>query len=80
MLRSCLHPRERDIFIKLAKYKNAGVKEYWIIDPEHQKVIVYLFERDDEINLYTFDDEIPVAVSQGICQISFAQVKERLIR
>ncbi len=72
--------RKRDIFIKLAKYKNAGVKEYWIIDPEHQKVIVYLFERDDEINLYTFDDEIPVAVSQGICQISFAQVKERLIR
>ena len=72
--------RSHDLFRKLNLYRFSGVREYWIIDPEHQKVIVYLFERDDEINLYTFDDEIPVAVSQGICQISFAQVKERLIR
>lgn len=35
--------RSRDYFLKAHKYGNAGVREYWIIDPKKQKVIVYLF-------------------------------------
>ena len=50
--------RKRDYGIKMVKYRNAGVKEYWIIDPERRTVLICWFE-DESINcLYSFDDEI----------------------
>lgn len=71
--------RKKDIFIKLNKYKNAGVREYWMIDPDKQKVTVILFEEDDDISVYTFDDDIPVWISKGLCKVSFRQAKEWLV-
>lgn len=32
-----------EYFTKLFKYRNAGVREYWIVDPVKQGVIVYQF-------------------------------------
>jgi len=69
---------QRDIFIKLRKYKNAGVKEYWIIYPDRQKVVVYLLCQDDDVAVYTFDDTIPLTISKGKCTISLAGIKDRL--
>lgn len=71
--------KKKDIFIKLPKYKNAGVREYWMIDPDRKQVIIYLFCQDDAIRLYTFDDEIPVTISDGLCSVCFASIKERLV-
>ena len=71
--------RKKDMFIKLNKYKNAGVREYWMIDPLKQKVIVYLFYKDDDIMIYSFDDEIPVSISDELCKVCFAPIKERLV-
>ena len=53
-----------DCFIKLLKYSDAGVREYWIVDPAERKVIVYKSENKD-IKEYTFDDEIPVGIYEG---------------
>ena len=36
--------RKKDTVIKLNKYMNAGVREYWMIDSAQKKVIVYDFE------------------------------------
>lgn len=36
--------RKRDYGIKVQKYMNAGVREYWIIDAKRQKIICYWFE------------------------------------
>lgn len=72
--------KKKDMFIKLNKYLNAGVKEYWMIDPEKQTVVVYLFYKEDQIAVYSFDDTIPVSISDGICNISFASVKNRLVK
>ncbi len=71
--------RNRDIYIKLNKYKHAGVREYWILEPEKQKVITYLFDKDDDIRLYTFDDDIPVDISDGLCTVNFTKAKEWLV-
>ena len=30
-----------DYLLKLLKYRSCGVKEYWIVDPEKDRVIVY---------------------------------------
>lgn len=72
--------RHRDLTIKLAKYEHAGVKEYWIIDPEHERVLVYDFNDENVIFQYTFDDKIPVRLSGGECIIDFPEIKERLDR
>lgn len=70
--------RSKDLYLKLHKYQNAGVREYWIVDPENQKVTVYVFDRSDYPDYYTFDDVIPIAISDGKCSIDFHRIKSRL--
>ncbi|MCI9336723.1 MAG: Uma2 family endonuclease [Lachnospiraceae bacterium] len=61
----------RDYGIKLFKYRTAGVREYWIVNPITQTVTVYDFEDESRTNQYTFDDEIPVCIYRDlILQIS----------
>lgn len=67
-----------DLLIKLNKYFQAGVREYWITDPEEETVIVYDFENNDLNVRYSFDDEVPVAISGGDLRIDFKIVKESL--
>ena len=45
--------RRMDYFIKLFKYRTAGVREYWIVDPDRKRITVYDFESED-IKDYTF--------------------------
>lgn len=60
--------KRMDYFIKLFKYRTAGVKEYWIVDLDRKLVIVYEFEKDDG-NTYVFTDEIPVGIYDGDLKI-----------
>lgn len=48
--------------IKLFKYRSAGVREYWIINPRTRIVNVFDFEHDQESAQYSFEDEIPVCI------------------
>ena len=70
--------RDKDCTVKLRKYMNAGVKEYWIVDPENEKVMVYVFEEDVLPTQYSFDDTIPIGISGGECSIDFSKIKKRL--
>ena len=36
--------RHRDLGIKLVKYEQMGVKEYWIVDPSKERIFVYHLE------------------------------------
>lgn len=49
-----------DYQIKLFKYRTAGVKEYWIVNPDTRTVTVYGFENDSNSGQYSFDQDIPV--------------------
>lgn len=51
-----------DYGIKLFKYRTAGVREYWIVNPSTQTVTVYDFENESGTRQYTFDDDIPVSI------------------
>lgn len=42
--------RSRDAVLKLNKYAKAGVREYWLVDPENRSVIVCLPETDGGIS------------------------------
>ncbi len=47
-----------DYGIKLFKYRSAGVREYWVVNPCKRTVIVYDLEKDEQSNQYDFDDTI----------------------
>ena len=70
--------REKDQLIKLAKYKKAGCQEVWIVDPDKHRVAVYDFRSDSWPDIYTFDDHVPVAISEGKCEIDFTKIKRKL--
>ena len=58
-----------DYGIKLFKYRSAGVREYWIVNPKTCTVNVFDFECDQASNQYSFDDCIPVCIYEclSIC-------------
>ena len=71
--------RSKDMLLKLYKYFRAGVREYWIVDPQNRVVLTYDFKDDTLIpKKYTFEDEIPVAISDGNCTIDFSRVSRRM--
>lgn len=72
--------RKRDFSGKMSKYMDAGVREYWIVDLQKQKVITYYFEEDVIPSLYTFHDKIPVQIFGGKQEIDFAEFSRILER
>lgn len=56
--------RQMDYFTKLFKYQTAGVREYWIVDPEKDSVMVYRFE-EETMEQYSFGDDVPVGIYEG---------------
>lgn len=70
--------RRKDMIKKLDKYMNAGVREYWMADPEKEMVTVFDFFSDTFPDYYSFDDQIPVAISGGACVIDFRPIHEEL--
>ena len=51
-----------DYLTKLFKYRTAGVREYWIVNPMKCTVLVYLFGENEDSTQYLFEDEIPVGI------------------
>ena len=56
--------RQMDYYTKLFKYRTAGVKEYWIVDPVKDLVMVYRFEKET-IEQYSFGEDMPVGIYEG---------------
>lgn len=68
--------RKKDMVIKLNKYMAAGVKEYWMVDPEQKRVFVYNFAEENYPTIYGFDAKVPVGIWNGECKIDFQEVYE----
>lgn len=65
--------RNMDYYTKLFKYRTAGVREYWIVDPDKNRVTVYTFTTDG-MEEYSFSDTIPVGIYSGFT-INLSQLK-----
>lgn len=68
--------RSKDMFIKMNKYRSAGVREFWIVDPDKKVVLTYHFEKEDSYGVYSFRDHIPVGIYDGECVIDFAAIDD----
>jgi Uma2 family endonuclease len=57
----------RELFLKFQYYLEAGVREYWVIDPETKKVQVHVYENGHYIStLYKENAHITVSVVPGL--------------
>lgn len=72
--------RAKDMTIKAEKYRKAGVREYWIVDPYKEKVIVFQYGEEPDISIFGMNETIPVGIYDGKCRIDFAQIRERVDR
>jgi len=68
-----------DYITKLSKYKAAGVREYWIVNPLRQIITVYLFnEKDIFPQTYGFKDKIGVSIFNDlvidICELDICEL------
>ena len=53
--------------LKLNLYADAGVREYWIVDPVKSSVFVYCLEKSDfKAEAYTFNDKIKVNIYEDL--------------
>ena len=66
--------RAHDMIRKLEKYADAGVREYWIVDPKNLVVIVYDLEHTDIPSIHPFRNRIPVLISDRECEIDFDKI------
>jgi len=55
-----------DYFVKLFKYRTAGVKEYWIVNPLKHTVQVYSFVGEEDSMQFSFDDTIKVGIYEDL--------------
>ena len=64
--------RRMDYYTKLFKYRTAGVREYWIVDPTKNQIMVYDFENEDT-EQYTFQDSVKVGIYEDL-RIDFTEM------
>ena len=56
-----------DYVTKLNLYKEAGVREYWIVDPDKSKIHVFKLESEEfSVVCFTFDDTVESGILPGL--------------
>ena len=64
---------KNDYIVKLNLYNNAGVREYWIVDPENNGIHVYSMGDRFSVKTYSFDDTVKVGIYEDL-YIDFASL------
>lgn len=65
--------RRMDYNIKNGKYAEAGVREYWIVDPEKKRTTIYRYEEDAAPIIFSFDQTITVGI-YGDLNVNIAEL------
>lgn len=58
--------QQMDYGIKLFKYRTAGVREYWIVNPQTRTVNVFDFEYEKQTGQFSFDADVPVCIYENL--------------
>lgn len=72
--------RKKDMTIKLTKYLDAGVQEYWVIDPDQKILLVYLAEKEGLPHMYPLHGQAPVSLYEGKLQIDLDHIDQMIDR
>ncbi len=72
--------RKKDMTVKLTKYMEAGVKEYWVIDPDKRLLIVYIGEEEGIPRLYPLQGDIGMNLFDGRLRIDLDEINDLINR
>ncbi len=72
--------RKKDMTVKLAKYMEAGVREYWVIDPEKRLLIVYIGEEEGIPRLYPLQGDVGMDLYDGKLRIDLNEINDLIDR
>ena len=64
--------RKTDYSTKNTLYSDAGVREYWIVDPTRESIDVYYFE-SETMERYCFKDKVKVGIYEDL-EIDFSEI------
>ncbi len=56
---------KKDRFVKFNLYEKAGIREYWIVEPDQKLVSVFLLQKNERFSrpeMYTDEDSITVSI------------------
>lgn len=67
--------RVMDYYTKLSLYREAGVREYWIVDAVKHTILVYDMERAEAPAIYSFADTIKANIYNDL-EIDFSKLRE----
>lgn len=64
-----------DYYTKRSLYREAGVREYWIVDAAKHTVLVYDMERAEAPAIYSFTDTVKANIYDNL-EIDFSMLRE----
>jgi len=67
----------KDRHKKFKTYRDAGVREYWIVDPAERIVTAFAFDSPGVVRHYTFGDAVPSVTLEGLA-VDFAALAARI--
>lgn len=70
------HTAAKDLKIKLDLYERFGVKEYWLVQPVDQTIMVFTFQEGQYVKPAVYDrhDPVKVGIFQGDLQVDVDEV------
>ena len=69
--------RKMDYLLKLFKYRSAGVREYWIVDPDNRRTTVYRYKEDAAPMIAPFDQTLTIGI-YGDLEINIAELLKEI--
>lgn len=72
--------RKKDMTVKLTKYMEAGVREYWAIDPEKRLLIVYIGKEEGIPRPYPLQGDVGMDLYDGKLRIDLNEINDLIDR
>jgi Uma2 family endonuclease len=68
---------EMDYVSKLNLYREAGVRECWVCDPQRERVVAYRSGTESVMDTYAFSETVPAEARPGF-EVNFGEIVARM--